>query len=64
MIGILQYLAPTIQFAIGVFLYRESFDASRLIGFGLVWLALIIFWAENFLANRFPVEPIPELGEG
>lgn len=64
MIGILQYLAPTIQFLIGVFVYKESFDASRLIGFGLVWLALIIFWVENFLANRVPVEPIPELGEG
>jgi chloramphenicol-sensitive protein RarD len=64
MIGILQYLAPTIQFLIGVFIYKESFDASRLIGFGLVWLALVIFWVENFLANRIPVEPIPELGEG
>ncbi|HUG33481.1 MAG TPA: EamA family transporter RarD [Anaerolineales bacterium] len=64
MIGILQYLAPTIQFLIGVFVYRESFDASRLIGFGLVWLALVIFWVENFLSNRMPVEPIPELGEG
>jgi chloramphenicol-sensitive protein RarD len=64
MIGILQYLAPTIQFLIGVFIYKESFDASRLIGFGLVWLALIIFWVENFLAKRVPVEPIPELGEG
>lgn len=64
MIGILQYLAPTIQFLIGVFLYKEPFDASRLIGFGLVWLALIIFWVENFLAMRAPVEPIPELGDG
>jgi chloramphenicol-sensitive protein RarD len=64
MIGVLQYVAPTLQFLIGVFLYHESFDKSRLIGFGLVWLALIIFWAENYLANRLPVQPIPELGEG
>jgi chloramphenicol-sensitive protein RarD len=64
MIGILQYLAPTIQFLIGVFVYREPFDASRLIGFGLVWLALLIFWVENILAKRVPVEPIPEMGEG
>lgn len=64
MIGILQYLAPTIQFLIGVFVYQEPFDQSRLVGFGIVWLALIIFWVENFLANRPPVEPIPELGEG
>jgi chloramphenicol-sensitive protein RarD len=65
MIGVLQYVAPTLQFLIGVFLYHEPFDQSRLIGFGLVWLALIIFWAENYLANRVPpVQPIPELGEG
>lgn len=64
MIGILQYIAPTLQFLIGVFLYREPFDQSRLIGFSLVWLALIIFWVENYLANRVPVQPIPEMGEG
>jgi chloramphenicol-sensitive protein RarD len=64
MIGVLQYIAPTIQFLIGVFIYHEPFDRSRLIGFGLVWIALIIFWVENYLANRAPVPPIPELGEG
>jgi chloramphenicol-sensitive protein RarD len=64
MIGVLQYIAPTLQFLIGVFLYHEPFDQSRLVGFGLVWLALIIFWVENYLANRVPVQPIPELGEG
>ena len=64
MIGVLQYLAPTIQFLIGVFLYHEPFDQSRLIGFSIVWLALIIFWAENYYASRVSVEPIPEMGEG
>lgn len=52
MIGILQYLAPTIQFLIGVFIYKESFDMARLIGFCIIWLALIIFWTENYFANR------------
>jgi chloramphenicol-sensitive protein RarD len=63
-VGVLQYIAPTLQFLIGVFIYHEPFDRSRLIGFGLVWLALLIFWAESYLANRVPVQPIPELGEG
>lgn len=63
-IGILQYLAPTIQFLIGIFIYKEPFDRTRLIGFSLVWLALIIFGAENYLASRVPVEPIPKMGEG
>jgi chloramphenicol-sensitive protein RarD len=64
MIGILQYIAPTIQFLIGVFIYKETFDQSRLTGFSIVWLALIIFWVENYLANRIPLQPIPEMGEG
>lgn len=63
MIGVLQYFAPTIQFLIGVFIYREPFDHTRLIGFSIVWLALIIFWVENLIAHRAPVQPIPELGE-
>lgn len=64
MVGILQYLAPTIQFLIGVFVYHEPFDTTRLIGFSIVWLALIIFWVENFMAKRAPVKPIPAPGEG
>jgi chloramphenicol-sensitive protein RarD len=64
MIGVLQYLAPTIQFLIGVLVYKEEFDSSRLIGFSIVWLALIIFWLENYWASRVTVEPIPEMGEG
>ncbi len=52
MIGILQYIAPTLQFLIGVFLYEEPFDRSHFIGFGIVWLALIIFWIENFTSAR------------
>ncbi len=52
LVGILQYIAPTLQFLIGVLLYREPFDRSHLIGFSVVWLALIIFWLEGFLARR------------
>ena len=63
-VGILQYIAPTLQFLIGVFLFHEPFDQSHMIGFGLVWLALIIFWAESYFAHRVPVQPIPEMGEG
>jgi chloramphenicol-sensitive protein RarD len=65
MMGLLQYVAPTIQFMLGVFLYKEPFDHAHLIGFGLVWIALVIFWIENYLAHRLvSIEPIPEMGEG
>jgi len=62
-VGLLQYIAPTLQFLIGVFIYKEPFDHTHLIGFGIVWVALVIFWIENFMAHRMLVEPIPELGE-
>lgn len=63
-IGVLQYINPTIQLALGVLLYHEDLH-GRLPGFILVWLALIIFWAEG-LYRRYssPGAPLPELGEG
>ena len=54
MVGILQYITPTMQFLLGVFLYHEPFNLSLLIGFSIVWLALIIFWGESYLASRKP----------
>jgi len=63
-LGVLQYLAPTIQFIIGVFIFREEFDSTRLVGFMLVWLALLLFWLESYRARRVVVDPVPELGEG
>lgn len=63
-VGLLQYIAPTLQFLIGVFMYKEPFSQNQLIGFGIVWVALIIFLAENYIASRQPVELLPEMGEG
>lgn len=63
LVGLLQYIAPSMQFLIGVFLYKEPFDHAHLIGFGIVWAALVLFWVENFLAHRVTVGPIAEMGE-
>ena len=64
-LGILQYVNPTMQFLLGVLVYREPFTHDRLIGFGLVWAGLILFWAEGLYARRnLSPEPVPELGEG
>jgi chloramphenicol-sensitive protein RarD len=52
MMGVLQYIAPTLQFLIGVLVYKEPFAHSHLFGFGIVWLALILFWVEGYLASR------------
>ncbi len=51
LLGIIQYVAPTIQFLIGVLLYKEPFSHNQLIGFGIVWAALILFWGESFLVQ-------------
>lgn len=52
MIGLMQYLAPTLQFSLGVLVYHEPFDHHRLVGFSIVWAALIFFWGEGFFASR------------
>lgn len=51
-VGLLQYLAPVMQFAIGVLVFREPMPASRLAGFALVWLALVVFTADAVRAAR------------
>ena len=45
-LGLLQYLAPVLQFALGVLYFHEDMPAGRWIGFVLVWIALVIFTAE------------------
>ena len=51
-LGVLQYIGPTIQFALGVWLFHEPFAGPRLIGFVLIWLSLVIYTAEGWLAMR------------
>jgi len=52
LIGLLQYTAPTLQFLIGVFLFREPFTRLQFYGFALVWIALAIFAIEGVAARR------------
>jgi chloramphenicol-sensitive protein RarD len=51
-IGILQYLAPLLQFAIGVLVVHEVMPPARWAGFVLVWLALAIFTADGIRHHR------------
>jgi len=52
MVGLLQYFSPTLQFLLGVLLYHESFTQARIVGFCIIWLALIVFTVEGFLFRR------------
>lgn len=51
-VGLLQYLAPTGQFLIGVLVYHEAFTHVRMVGYSLIWSALVIFTLDGFLASR------------
>ncbi len=51
-LGLLQYVAPTLQFLIGVLLYHEPFTQDRMIGFSIIWLALILYSVESFMQYR------------
>ncbi|HEV2610527.1 MAG TPA: EamA family transporter RarD [Noviherbaspirillum sp.] len=46
-LGLLQYIGPTLQLMLGVWLYNEAFDGARLIGFALIWTALLVYSAEG-----------------
>ena len=51
-IGILQYIGPTLQFIVGAFLFGEPLDGWRIIGFGFVWVGLVIFLVSPTLRLR------------
>ena len=54
LVGMLQYINPTLQFTIGVMLYKEPFTSVQLVGFGLVWTALALFAVEGYVSRRWP----------
>ncbi len=45
-IGLLQYLAPVLQFIVALVVFREAMTPDRWIGFGVVWLALLVLTAD------------------
>ena len=50
--GVLQYISPSLQFALGVWLFGEAVQPARLAGFALIWLALALYTAEGALHRR------------
>lgn len=51
-VGLLQYVAPTLQFAIGVLVFGEEMPAARWWGFALVWLALAVLTVDGLRAGH------------
>jgi chloramphenicol-sensitive protein RarD len=51
-IGLLQYFAPVLQFIVALLVFREAMTVDRWIGFGVVWLALIILTVDMLRTAR------------
>src|SRR5690606_37504415 len=51
-VGIIQYLAPTLQLIIAVLVFHEPFDRARLTGFACIWIALLVYAADGLLRAR------------
>jgi chloramphenicol-sensitive protein RarD len=61
-IGMIQYIAPLLQFSLGVFLFHEPMPAARWVGFGLIWLALGAFSVDALGQRR--INRVPAVPEG
>jgi len=51
-LGLLQYIAPTLQFLLGAFVYGEGFRQDQMVGFGLIWVALALYSVEGIITAR------------
>ena len=51
-LGLLQYIAPTLQFLLGVYVYNEPFSRQQMVGFGFIWLALLVYSAEGIRRSQ------------
>ena len=56
-VGFLQYLAPSLQLILGVFLYGEPFTPAHLTSFGLIWIALALYSLHLIRLYRAPSAP-------
>jgi len=52
LVGLLQYIAPTLQLLCGVLVFHEAFDADRAVGFGFIWVALLLYAGDGLLRAR------------
>ena len=56
-LGLLQYIGPTIQLAVGVWIFDEPFTPTRLIGFACIWIALLIYTLDGWRVSRLVPAP-------
>jgi chloramphenicol-sensitive protein RarD len=52
LVGLLQYISPTLQLLVGVLVLHEPFGRDRAIGFAFIWIALALYAADGLLRTR------------
>ncbi|WP_448135066.1 EamA family transporter RarD [Stenotrophomonas rhizophila] len=52
LVGILQYIAPSLGLLLGVFFFREPFDTAKAIGFAAIWTGLLLFIGDSVWRSR------------
>ena len=52
LVGLIQYIAPTLQLLCGVLVFGEPFGTDRMIGFAMIWVALAIFAVDGIVRSR------------
>jgi chloramphenicol-sensitive protein RarD len=63
MMGVIQYISPTLMFVLGIVAFHEPFNVHKLIGFALIWAALAVYSANGVRSarqRRHALPPVPE----
>jgi len=61
-LGLLQYIAPTVQFTLGVWVFHEAFSPERAAAFAFIWCGLALYTADNLWTHRSGPAPDPPAG--
>ena len=61
MMGVIQYISPTLMFLLGITVFHEEFDVHKLVGFALIWSALLVYWVTSMHAAKTRRPPAPEV---
>ena len=60
-LGLLQYIGPSIQFVLGLWVFHEPFTPARLAGFAMIWIALLVYTADGWAVGRRNVSRQPQV---
>jgi len=63
-VGIVQYIGPSLQLLLGVYVFHEPFAADTALGFGLIWAGLALYAADGLVLKRLRMSTVSGTGTG